>query len=776
MLNVNLIFRLIVLAKRQGKGKLGNGLILTRLIGTLCDFADDTEEIERRLVITPDNVTLNRYADKLMQNRVRFPFAGEPYGLPMTDFQKLTMEKHPDGKAYLHYLERMHRFCKDTLDPDKTPALVSALLAVLRVDERVYTVFYDNRHISKSDLLGSCAHPKRLCLEALLIGLWFHAMRFPSTMDARNCTLPEHPDLRLFSVFTLDAVCADPFAQPYETIRPLLDLEQTVTVHQRICEVTPELQDTGSLQPMEIACHGQILPSERLMEISQDHLLLIADGAMGKTTLLRRQKGFYLPLEHYKKEMREQLLPHVSCYLLSQILLKYYYGYAHISMDICLLCEENAALAFADLYRELSDPENAFTLLLDGVNEIASKELLAFCEEIAWIMEHLKAVRIVLSSRVVPDHPVFDAFERVEMLGISCDERDAVLTEKHSLPTDTGLLELLRSPLFLRLYLDENAERIQTRGEILDAYVQGFHAPVHDEARLLEFAVRFALPFAANTMLHSHHRLTRADLLDAVQSAKALYLDDERICQNCIAPLHFEKDKLLKALKEVDIVSLLLFHTGFLEATGQEEIRFSHQYYRDYFAAKYILNLIDTLKRSYASEPRKQHDLFSQYGLGEIWFPDDDQEEIYRLMGEICGDYQNRPDEEGVYLQETLLDDLLEMARQFPHFRMVENVMNVMRISRNGVVCGVDFSSLGLPFTMLENTYFSMNGLYPCDFRNTRVYGVFASSIPEDGNTEETVYPPEDCEKYYLNCDFSGAIFFPIDENREILRRFGAIV
>ena len=81
-----------------------------------------------------------------------------------------------------------------------------------------------------------------------------------------------------------------------------------------------------------------------------------------------------------------------------------------------------------------------------------------------------------------------------------------------------------------------------------------------------------------------------------------------------------------------------------------------------------------------------------------------------------------------------------------------------------------------LPFTMPESTYFSMNGLYPCDFRNTRVYGVFASSIPEDGNVEETVYPPEDCEKYYLNCDFSGATFFPIDENREILRRFGAIV
>ncbi len=781
MLTVNTIFRLIVLAKRQGKGKRGNGVILTELIGTLCDFADDAQEIQQRLVITPDNVMLNRYADKLMQDRVRFPFAGEPYGLPMSKFQSLVNSKFPDGQAYLRYLKRMHRFCKDTLDPEKLPSLVSALLMVMRADARIHTVFYDNRHIYKNELLGSCAHPKRICLEALLVGLWFHALQFPETMDARHISLPEHPDCRTFSVFLLDEACAKPFGQPYETMHPLLDLTQTVTVAQRLREVTPELRDTSDLYPMEIAYHEEILFSEKLLTLSRNHLFLTADGAMGKTTLLRRQQELYLPLEHYKKEIREQLLPNVSCYLLSQLLLKYYYGNAYFTIDSCINHEKtDAERAFSDLLTLLSDPAQKFTLLLDGVNEIMSAEQSAFAEEVAWFVQNLKGVRLIISSRVVPDYPVFDTFDSVTVLGIPCAERDAVLAEKCSIPTDATLLELLRSPLFLRLYLDENADHIRTRGEILDAYVQGFHSPVRDDAKLLPFAVRYALPFAANILLHHHHELTRANLLDAMQAARDVFINNERIYQNCIAPLHFEKDKLLKALENVDITSLLICHTGLLEVTENEEIRFAHQHYRDYFAAKYILNSIEALERSYGDMHLKEkHALFQKFGLGMIWFPDDDQEEIYRLIGEICGDDKNIPDETGLYYQETLLDALLDMGRQFPTFRMTENVMNVMHIARNGMVCGVDFSELSLPFTMLESTYFSQNGMHPCDFRNTRVLGVFTSSISDDTdapNREVTVFPNEECEKYYLNCDFTGAVFFPIDENKEILRRYGALV
>ena len=45
MVTINALFRLIVLAKRQGKGRRGNGVILTGLLGTLCDFGTNTTEI-----------------------------------------------------------------------------------------------------------------------------------------------------------------------------------------------------------------------------------------------------------------------------------------------------------------------------------------------------------------------------------------------------------------------------------------------------------------------------------------------------------------------------------------------------------------------------------------------------------------------------------------------------------------------------------------------------------------------------------------------------------
>ena len=119
--------------------------------------------------------------------------------------------------------------------------------------------------------------------------------------------------------------------------------------------------------------------------------------------------------------------------------------------------------------------------------------------------------------------------------------------------------------------------------------------------------------------------------------------------------------------------------------TDSQKLHFTHQYFRDYFAAKHILNLLNAIDISYGDfhiDEKKK--IFNSLDLGAVWFSDDDME-IYRLIGEICGDYRNIPDEDFVY-ENTILNRLLDMCREFNAFRTTENVINVMSTVRNNVI------------------------------------------------------------------------------------------
>ena len=194
MVTINAVFRMIVLAKRQGKGKLGNGVILSRLIGTLSNLGDDSAEIQRRLVITPGNIALNRYADKLVQDQVHFPFPNEPYGIPIQHFQSIVLASNSGSAGYSHYLERMYRFCKDVLNTENIPSLLEGLLEQLHADASVQSIFYNRQNTPKSALYGTPAHPRRLCMEALLIGILYHTLMSGATENARGIALPYPQD------------------------------------------------------------------------------------------------------------------------------------------------------------------------------------------------------------------------------------------------------------------------------------------------------------------------------------------------------------------------------------------------------------------------------------------------------------------------------------------------------------------------------------------------------------------------------------------------------
>ena len=156
MLTVNTIYRLVVLSKKHGKGKLSNGDILTKLIGTLIDTDDSEKLIRYSLVLSVDDpIKLNRYTDKLMQNRVPYPFLENALGTSMEQFQTLVRSDEPNYREYLRYLRRMSLLCQSALDPALIPAMVNTLLSILQADDYVHEIYYNCRMIPKEHLIGN---------------------------------------------------------------------------------------------------------------------------------------------------------------------------------------------------------------------------------------------------------------------------------------------------------------------------------------------------------------------------------------------------------------------------------------------------------------------------------------------------------------------------------------------------------------------------------------------------------------------------------------------
>ncbi len=160
-----------------------------------------------------------------------------------------------------------------------------------------------------------------------------------------------------------------------------------------------------------------------------------------------------------------------------------------------------------------------------------------------------------------------------------------------------------------------------------------------------------------------------------------------------------------------------------ISENDSRKIHFTHQYFRDYFSAKHILNLLEIIVTSYKnSSIDEQKEIFRKFELDKNWFFD--EHEIYKLFGEICGDYKNIPDgnDSMFWYRRTILDNLLDMYRNFDaetdNMHITENVMKVMSISRNNTICEVNFDRVPLPFNVPCNIKFSQNGDYPSSFKN----------------------------------------------------------
>lgn len=486
---------------------------------------------------------------------------------------------------------------------------------------------------------------------------------------------------------------------------------------------------------------------------------------------------FFISLSKYRYEVHEKFRDE-NCFIPVKILLKYHYQNEYKTYEACVACEGEEVLLkqLGELYKLFK--ENSFcgvpryVLLLDGLNEMSAEMQDKFLHELQWLVNEWKNVQFIISGRNTDESPVLRDFKRVEACGVSDDEVENFLSHKKDydkIRSNSRLMELLKNPLFLRIY-DTICEGdfVPTRGRILHHYISERETSMlgnnisDGQQHLVHFAVNYALPIAAKLMTDRwSFELDRGTIAESVDKAIEKYLMNERVYQNYIAPKVLNKKYIIESKTKLDIVEYILENSCIMKASENESymVHFVHQYYRDYFAAKNIINLIEAAVCIAPFDIDAQKAFFNENELGELWFRDSD-EDIYRLVGELAGDY----DDEDSY-RSTLLESVLDMSRKFNTFRATENVIRSMSLAGDRIITGVDFSNVSLPPEIPANVKFR-----DCDFSKSRVYLLeVCENIDELKNT----LPPDELD-HFKDCDFTGADFFVSENYREILIELGA--
>ncbi len=842
-LTLRTLLFLIIQAKKTGSGKIGNGRILVQFLLTFADV-DGSERSDERNILRKfcDDAMLSD-AYKSMNRRIdRFLREGKGYPHDQLTFTKFERNMG-DLPRYRVHLAKMAEVCAQVLNGTKIEPLVYTLLEILRQDDGIQHIPYGCGFLPKSALFGTFAHQKKICPEALLLGLFYLTHKDFSQEYSENSEILSLPEKLPFHVVryekrqfsTMDHGDLENFLHPEFPLSLTENLHENAKRPYAVTEVrTADFSEMERLYPLEFRNSDGIkntLPKE-------GNVFLYGTGGVGKTTVLleeiRRNAEsdvvyFLLSLQRFHVQNIPKFRPFQSNRILSQLLLKYHYQYEFHTLEACIAAEgEDAVLQQLSQLHELLSvcPDGwkpRYTVALDGCNELSADLQTAFLQELEYALAEWKNVRFVITGRSIPAQEIFRNFGKIEVLGITKEGLSEVLEQFPNLQIKPKMLEILRIPLFLNLFLSQNPEDACSRGRLLDAYVTGFSG-----SEEMRFAVQYILPFAAKEMAsHGRFLMERADLSEAVDAAFSVYLEDDRIFQNLLAPQDFHKKSLLDGRD--GFVDLILTQLCFLTPIGENspKIRFTHQYFRDYFAAKQIVNLIAALDAGYGNCCDEDEErIFTKFRLGHIWFPDRETE-IYRMIGEILGDDRNRYHEDFWY-EETPLDGLLDRARRYDTFRVTENVIRTMAAVRDNLICDTDFSSTSLPLHLPCGVKFNKNGEEPCDFSECRVYdiGFYDSELEcvaasadgtkqllrsEDGygllwdaqkrevlveywdtvpmDPEEMVYyedtiPIEDDASkaeiaaklnHFLRCDFRGARFL-FEHTEEMLRRMGAFV
>ncbi len=344
-------------------------------------------------------------------------------------------------------------------------------------------------------------------------------------------------------------------------------------------------------------------------------------------------------------------------------------------------------------------------LLLDGLNEVTarSNELLLEINQLK-VQEDYPGLQLIISSRVdLRDTHQWQAFHCLDLQSLSNVQIADYL--RGDLPTDARLLELLRNPMMLSLYAAQSElpkryfekrllkEKISSTGELL-YNVESIHRIKIEEQYVTATRERIYRRFVLEHLLpYLAWQMQQAGVFsmgeDEMENSPGLLSLLTNACQELINHDFFrvfrdyrkmDKSKFLEkedwdlleeSIDQVCCTELVLL------VNDNEEYRFLHQNFRDYFAARHVQNQIQI-----ALKKKTLPDVLRLAPL-DIY--------VRQLLGELEGEHTNKiawnPKvkkwqwSEGQFLLNNHLTDLLESCRGiFDQEKLGYTLWNILTI------------------------------------------------------------------------------------------------
>lgn len=775
------LLALIIEAKRKGTGKIGNGRLFVMLLSVLIDCNPE--------FVTSERTVLHCFSDQLNKNDAyhavdrrlyKIIRAGQPYPHEKMHFSGFEAALNAQSR-YAVYLKKMSSVCETIFEPKLTESFVYSVLQAIRQDTEMQSVLYGRQYIAKEMLSGSPAHPVRISLPALLLGLLYQ-LHNGSPEESEETALLPLPNTRLFRLVSFPKAAFHNSSELAEflTLNVPENIADAITLNAHYLNQKISGQQ---LYPIEFE-----IGTQTASDIPDSgNMYLYGNAAIGKTTYLRgyaheneAQVNLYLPLYQYKKEIYPAYHTEYSCWILLQILLKYRYQNAYQTYEICAAYESESGFLteLCKLDKLFSEQPNRnkpqYCLILDGIHEVPLEYQSDAVYELEMIAARWENVRLIISGRK-PAKKQFQDFQKVKLCGVS----DSVFSQYAD---DTAVQESLKSPLFLE-FSQSNKDSVNTRSALLDAYFEQClirQCSTAIAANNMRFLVKLALPYIAFTMAHRGETvIDKSELCGAIRKAISFFFDNERVYQNYTLSHDIMRDSRFSVNQYADYIRN---HLAIMEEENSKYLlRFSHKYFRDYFAAKHIVTVVSALRAAYElkNTDELQRNIFEQQ-LHEIWFQEHDSE-IYRIIGEIT---LNGLDLNNVFYayEKTPIGYLLDTAKITETFRLTENIISTIAAYHNNVVCGVIFRDLQMPMwipayikfsvngenaSVFEYCYFGMVGLFDADIyaKYSQDHSHIYLHWSEDSYTAEfDLSDYSMIAEYYHDDEFEGVSIANIDE------------
>lgn len=403
---------------------------------------------------------------------------------------------------------------------------------------------------------------------------------------------------------------------------------------------------------------GEAIESDRLV-------FLYGEGGMGKSTALydymhiSTATAVYIELSRYPKNGSNFIFETI----LNDICNNFRSTTAGGDLETKKVLEDRLLTSMTK--QKSSYGEAEYILLLDGYNEISKNRSGNFDTEIEKIINTWDNVRVVVTGRDIPkdysgnEIDMYKQFRRYKFAGISDEECSELIEKKYPdrferIKDDTNLWDILHIPMFMGMYLqlefgDEKYEAVHTRGEILDQFITQRETRAAEviakgqtnnivNSGLRNFLVLYSLPFVANEMDRNRSFFIKEiQLSNDADNAWKVYNKNSGLKVGCLLGIAVPK-KPDETVEE--FIHKLVVEARYCYQADNVTYSFTHQYFRDYFAAKHIQNILNAAQAlsEVGLTKEEQLDFIKSNGLDYTWSDD-----VCILLGEILHDYKNEP-------------------------------------------------------------------------------------------------------------------------------------